>query len=177
MASEHEARGRERAISAIRPDRASRQFRRLRALAIAGLAIIVPMFVIGGFLRVQWLLPRQCFVRVEGGTLDVGYEADPRADPLWSVVVERSYYPSLGASAWRPFRVSGVYGSALVIPLWQPFVLLVALAAYSHGFLRGRRKTDPSRCANCGYSLRGLPAADGIRTCPECGRAQFDATL
>lgn len=146
--------------------------RRIRILAGVGLLLTLATFVVSGRLRVEWLLPGNWFARIEGGTFDVGYVVDPYVQPVWSVIVERSYYPSLGGVSWRPFRAAGSAGSAIVIPLWQPLLLLAGIFAYAHGYLRGCRRSDPTRCADCGYALRGLPQTDGLRICPECGRRQ-----
>jgi hypothetical protein len=58
---------------------------------------------------------------------------------------------------------SGLFGTAVHIPLWLPALLAaaVALVAWSG------RPIDPYKCSECGYNLTGNVAG----RCPECGSA------
>jgi hypothetical protein len=64
--------------------------------------------------------------------------------------------PSPGVAPWLPLSVE--------VPLWA---ILAAFAApwFLASIVRTRRRRRASRCASCGYDLRGIGGA----VCPECG--------
>lgn len=82
-----------------------------------------------------------------------------------------SFSPGELIAYWRPYHVaSGSWPRSsryheVHIPLWQPTLLLLALAAFSHGLHLGAWRVDPARCSACGYDLKGVSA----ERCPECG--------
>jgi hypothetical protein len=133
--------------------------------------VLLGIFLIGGFWFIEIELPQRFLIRANDGTLAIGrINPDiPRGEIGFSCVDNGYGSP---AAAWRPYHSDEGFAHSLVFPLWQPLVLCVALLAYAHGYLRGSRRGDPSLCTDCGYSLRGLPAADGFRRCPECGLEQ-----
>ncbi|MFN0137152.1 MAG: hypothetical protein ACKVS9_13660 [Phycisphaerae bacterium] len=106
-------------------------------------------------------------VWIGNGVLCVGYNLDLGTQPFW----EHDPYP-VDHGGWRPVRYAGTTWNYVGFPLWQPIAIFAPLWAYCHGFIRGSRQSDPSRCKNCGYSLRGLIATTtGERRCPECGES------
>jgi hypothetical protein len=76
---------------------------------------------------------------------------------------EWSWLPRWSEPHWGQATVP--FPGSTVIPLWMP-VLLGLCCAYKLLPVGHRR----GHCAKCDYDLRGVPsAADGSRTCPECG--------
>lgn len=105
-------------------------------------------------------------VWVGNGVLCIGYNGDLGTDSFW----QADPYP-VDHAGWRPVRYAGATWNYVGFPLWQPIAIAAPLWAYCHGYVRGARRSDPSRCRHCGYSLRGLASdAAGARRCPECGR-------
>jgi len=82
----------------------------------------------------------------------------PRLPFFWRPRVIRRAYRRLGVKTPNP-----VIYSALLIPLWIPFVILALPTTYL--FLRDRRRIPPGHCQTCGYNLTGN--VSGV--CPECG--------
>lgn len=96
--------------------------------------------------------------------LGVHFESAPRRpyDRSWVPVIRSYGHPQLNESI-----------TALMVADFYPFML--ALIGITLTFLAGRRarrRNIPGHC-QCGYDLRGNPAAV---TCPECGAATDRAT-
>ena len=63
---------------------------------------------------------------------------------------------------WPSCHLSGGI-RAIVVPLWIPFLLVVAPTTYL--WYRDRRRPPPGHCRSCHYNLTGN--VSGV--CPECG--------
>jgi hypothetical protein len=66
-----------------------------------------------------------------------------------------------------PVHQSPISNYSIVIPLWLPFILLVARPIWQLINLPGRKRRKriiAGQCLNCGYDLRASPDR-----CPECG--------
>jgi hypothetical protein len=69
---------------------------------------------------------------------------------------------------WRPFVPPvGRYNRFIVVPLWIPLVLLLAVtAAVWRVEVLARRRAVAGACVKCGYDCSGI----GVKAvCPECG--------
>ena len=90
-----------------------------------------------------------------------GWFAEPPRDEFDAQIVH--------VVPWRPIPL-GFFVD------WMCALLAMAFLWFSGvGILRGvraivRRRTDPTRCTRCGYSLAGLPGL----ICPECGQPFSD---
>jgi hypothetical protein len=152
-------------------DPATRMARLRWVFAVAALAIL-GLFLASGFWFIDLQLGNGYAVQANVGTVRVGVvrsECSCEDPPAPNLTFTEGFDGLYGAAAWRPFHADNGYSNAIVFPLWQPLLACIAIAAYCHGYLRGRRG-DPAHCRDCGYLLRGLPIIDSRRTCPECGR-------
>ena len=70
---------------------------------------------------------------------------------------------------WTPgygfFSDVGIDAFCVIVPVWLIALVVGALTAW----LWYRDWNRPTRCADCGYDLTGLPAG---AVCPECGKSR-----
>lgn len=151
----------------------ARRVRNASSVLAGGLLLL---FVTSGFWFIDFQLGNGYMVQANVGTLRVGtLRADCGCEEeatSFNLTFTEGFDGLYGAAAWRPFHADNGYSNSIVIPLWQPLLASIALAAFCQGYLRGRRH-DPGYCRACGYLLHGLPIIDSRRTCPECGRANY----
>lgn len=150
--------------------------RRVRNGACIVAAGLLMLFVASGFWFIDFQLGNGYMVQANVGTLRVGtLRAECPCDAetgAFNLTFTEGFDGLYGAAAWRPFHADNGYSDTIVLPLWQPLMATIAVAAFCQGYLRGRRH-DPGVCRDCGYLLHGLPIIDSRRTCPECGRANY----
>lgn len=104
------------------------------------------------------------WVTMVGRVLSMG-PTDLEKCEVQGIVLER-YGPGLVFAkllptqpAWRGFFGSTAIVAAVVVPI--PSVI---------GWVRSKYRRLPGSCSKCGYDMTGVPhAANGVRTCPECG--------
>ena len=60
-----------------------------------------------------------------------------------------------------------INGWVVVIPMWFPFIVLIAWPVL-HIMKKWPRRIEHGQCTGCGYDLRGSQHSS---TCPECGEA------
>jgi hypothetical protein len=106
--------------------------------------------------------------RVWIGKGEAGYQGGGAVSPpdfhLWRA---RSI-PFGGPAVWMPRVESNWMGELVIVPLWIPTTLLVAVSLpLWHADLRTRHRKRLGLCLRCGYNRRGL--AENAAACPECG--------
>lgn len=166
---------------------ADRAFRRriarirfARTAALVGLVICVTGFLISAFKPRTIILANRVSFGTAGGCFSVGLHGELPAE--WAMPVSRPIIPSMGGSvgfvnqnalmdgsSWRPYHAAGFAAHHIVIPIWQPLVVLALVVGLCHGYLRGIRWRDPRTCLGCGHELT---PREGPSTCPECGLGQ-----
>jgi hypothetical protein len=155
--------------------RRSRRLRRISALALLLIAIVLTVAVLARWpsgLEYQnqrwtagWHGPHVRMTHVNQPYLRPGPATPfPQIRTYQAQTVLRTSLPD---SRWRYTRDSNAFGWRIIIPLWPlPLALFLSAGLLWRGFPRRRRA---GACEYCGYDLRGIPARSGGR-CPECGK-------
>lgn len=100
--------------------------------------------------------------RMEHGRLTVDCKPAPRNPEHFYIA------PNSEGLRFAPdWHVYGPRDWFFRVPLWLPLAINALASAWL--FLLSRKRCKPGACANCGYDLTGLAAADRGTTCPECG--------
>ena len=149
-----------------------------RRLAISGgtlAALVLALWLASRWWPVHGARPYS-YVGLDRGRLYIGY-TDAPADPrLLASIVDGVKTSGYLRTRWMPRSGRGWGSNAgsngrffytiVAIPV-LPIAGGIAVVT-GVGFLLLYRRTPPRCCAECGYDLRGLPAA----RCPECGRTE-----
>lgn len=118
----------------------------------------------------------------EAASFIIGFDTPQQGSvyaPDW--FVRTSDYTWLRADAWRPYHQAlaplpkrSPY-HYLVVPLWYIPAAAFGYLFFTHGVIRGMRRSVLNACTRCGYDLGSLPGARAERVCPECGQRQGGA--
>ena len=158
---------RDKNMNANRNPEQSKTLRVLLAFTIACYLVIYAASTI-------WTLgyqPSRCWVCLASGAFQMGIHSKEFHDEMIARGLVRTEWPLFresnppSISRWPSF-LTDLDFTVLVIPLWLPFLPLLALTAFV--VHRDRTRKLPGQCRKCGYNLTGNTSG----RCPECGVVQ-----
>lgn len=156
---------------------------RRRRWALVALVVAVTAYAIIARFNVRVVNTAKSGMSYEAGfeaaSFVIGFDTPQQGSvyaPDW--FVRTSDYTWLRADAWRPYHQAlaplpkrSPY-HYLVVPLWYIPAAAFGYLFFTHGVIRGMRRSVLNACTRCGYDLGSLPGARAERVCPECGQRQ-----